>query len=197
MSHSQEGNASPESLPLSSSVVCFCHHHVTVNVCKAVVGQIWLKDIKFCCYFTWIKVTPKGVWRVLSLLAANMCQLPTNARPWRKLFLHISFYLSLLLQLTEGGCVHVLKIATGGALIIICWAPTAFMSKQRQQVTDTLKSGQIGQLRFSKVYNGGPSDHTETGTEYWTRTCVVPLVALKEYRPSFSEAAKDKKRDGV
>lgn len=98
-----EGDASPGSLPLffflSSSFVCFCHHDVTVNICKAEVGQIWLKDIKFYSYFTWIKIKSKGVWEVLSLLAVNMCQLPTNARPWRKLFLYISFFFFLSLPL--------------------------------------------------------------------------------------------------
>lgn len=101
-----EWGASPGSLPLfacplpllssSWSFVGFCHHDVTVilaappllNFYKALleVGQIWLNDIKFCSYFTWIKIKPGGVLEVLSLLAINMCQLPTNAGPWRKLF---------------------------------------------------------------------------------------------------------------
>ncbi len=101
-----EWGASPGSLPHfacllpllfpSWSFVCFCHRDVTVilaappllgfHKASLEVGQIWLNGIKFCCYFTWMKIKPEGALEVLSPLAINMCQLPTNAGPWRKLF---------------------------------------------------------------------------------------------------------------
>lgn len=153
MSHSHVNAIMKEKLPQDPSLsfsfsprlfVCFCHRDVTVvltappllNIYKAEVGQIWLKDMKFCSYFTWIKIKPEGVWEELSLLAINMYQLPTNARPWRKLFCTFQFlffsFRTLFTSLVNQGRLNpCAKNSRLGALMIICWAPTAFKSKQR------------------------------------------------------------------
>lgn len=106
----------PPSLSFSPRLfVCFCHRDVTVvltappllNVYKAEVGQIWLKDIQFCSYFTWVKIKPEGVWEEPSLLAINMYQLPTIPGHDASYFAHFSFFfffvLSLPLLLTKVG----------------------------------------------------------------------------------------------
>lgn len=152
MSHSHVNAIMKEKLPQDPSLsfsfsprlfVCFCHRDVTVvltappllNVYKAEVGQIWLKDIQFCSYFTWVKIKPEGVWEEPSLLAINMYQLPTIPGHDASYFAHFSFFLffvlSLPLLLNQGRLNPCAKNSRLGALMIICQAPTAFKSKQR------------------------------------------------------------------
>lgn len=102
-----EWGASPDSLLLFASLlpllfsswsfVCLSYHDVTLNAPPLLnfnkvlskVGQIWLNDIKFCSFFTWIKIKPEAVLEILSLLAVSMCKLPTHVGP--TCFTHFCF----------------------------------------------------------------------------------------------------------
>lgn len=91
------------SIPLISFTprlfVCLRHGDVNValsapkpwSLYKAEVGQIWLKDIKFCSHLISMKAESERVREELSLPVTYACRRTTNDGQWRRLCLQIFF----------------------------------------------------------------------------------------------------------